>query len=68
MERLIVGFRRDDGGDWIAELSCGHRRHVRHRPPFESRPWVVDEAERRARIGTPLACGLCAQGRGKHPG
>jgi hypothetical protein len=63
MERAIVAFRRDEHGDWIAELACGHSRHVRHRPPFELRPWVVDEEGRRARVGTLLDCGLCEQER-----
>ncbi|MGH9092426.1 MAG: DUF3565 domain-containing protein [Acidimicrobiales bacterium] len=59
MERDIVGFRQDDEGDWVAELDCGHGQHVRHRPPFQLRPWVLDEAGRGARLGTPLDCPLC---------
>ena len=59
MERCIVGFGRDDQGDWVAHLACGHRQHVRHRPPFEDRPWVIDEAGRRERLGRPLPCPLC---------
>jgi tellurite methyltransferase len=59
--RAIVGFLRDEKGEWIAELECGHRRHVRHRPPFELRPWVADAESRQRRIGTPLECGLCEQ-------
>jgi hypothetical protein len=61
MQRAIVGYHQDEAGEWVAELSCGHRRHVRHRPPFEVRPWVVDEEGRRRRIGTLLECGLCGQ-------
>jgi hypothetical protein len=34
VERLIVGFRRDEHEEWLAELSCGHTQHVRHRPPL----------------------------------
>jgi hypothetical protein len=63
VERVIVAFRQDDRGDWIAELACGHHRHVRHRPPFELRPWVVDDESRRARVGTTIDCGLCEQER-----
>jgi hypothetical protein len=59
VERSIVGFRRDERGDWVAELSCGHAQHVRHRPPFELRPWVLDDATRNARIGTARDCPLC---------
>jgi tellurite methyltransferase len=63
MERAIVGFHRDEAGDWVAELACGHRRHVRHRPPFELRPWVLDPEGRRERLGTPLECALCERER-----
>ena len=55
----MTGFHQDDVGDWVAELECGHNQHVRHRPPFQVREWVVDDAERRARIGAPLDCPLC---------
>src|SRR5581483_10332212 len=61
MERRIVGFHQDEQGEWVAELACGHRRHVRHRPPFQLRPWVVDAVSRRERLGTLLDCGLCDQ-------
>jgi hypothetical protein len=62
MERAIVGYRQDEKGAWVAELACGHQRHVRHEPPFQSRPWVVDADSRRERLGTLIECGLCAQG------
>lgn len=61
MQRAIVGFRQDEHGDWIVELSCGHSRHVRHDPPFQLRPWVLDEESRRQRLGTEIECGLCRQ-------
>lgn len=57
--RAITGYHRDEVGDWVAELSCGHNQHVRHRPPFQLRPWVLDAAGRAARIGAPLHCPLC---------
>jgi tellurite resistance-related uncharacterized protein len=59
VRRVIDGFHQDDDGDWVAELSCLHSQHVRHRPPFQERPWVVSEAGRAERIGTPLDCPLC---------
>src|SRR5262249_13209368 len=59
MERPITGFRTDAVGDWVAELSCGHPQHVRHRPPFTLRPWVTTEKGRRGRIGMPLDCVRC---------
>jgi len=57
--RPITGFHQDELGDWVAELGCGHNQHVRHRPPFQVRQWVVDPAGRDARLGTPLPCPLC---------
>ena len=62
MQRAIVGFHLDDDGDWVAELDCGHRRHVRHRPPLFPEPWVLDADARRERIGSPLECRLCDEG------
>ena len=59
MERVIVGFARDEKGDWVALLECGHRQHVRHRPPWQERAWVVTPKGREGRLGTPLDCVLC---------
>jgi tellurite resistance-related uncharacterized protein len=59
VDRAISGFHQDDVGDWVAELACGHNQHVRHRPPFQLRPWVTDEEGRISRIGSLLDCPLC---------
>lgn len=59
MKQPIVGFSRDEEGDWVAELACGHRQHVRHRPPWENRPWVLTDAERTAKLGEFLDCPFC---------
>jgi tellurite methyltransferase len=59
MRRRIISFRQDDAGDWVAELSCLHRQHVRHRPPFHDRAWVLDDVQRRQRVGSELDCPLC---------
>jgi hypothetical protein len=59
VQRRIVGFHQDEAGDWVAGLSCLHRQHVRHRPPFQNRPWALDEDERSRRVGTVLDCPLC---------
>lgn len=59
MERDITGFRQDEHGDWIAELRCGHHRHVRHVPPLAERRWVESEAGRAGRIGSALDCARC---------
>jgi hypothetical protein len=62
VQRAIAGFHQDAEGDWVAELACGHERHVRHRPPLFPEPWILEAEGRNERIGTPLECGLCDQG------
>lgn len=59
MKRPIVAFRQDAAGDWIAELSCGHRRHARHDPPLSERPWVLTAEGRQSRLGAELDCVRC---------
>ena len=59
MQRAMTGFHQDAEAHWVAELSCGHTQHVRHRPPFELRPWVVSPEERSGRIGQTLDCIRC---------
>ena len=59
MERRIVSFRQDAEAQWIAELSCGHARHVRHDPPFAEREWTLTPEGRTARLGSPLDCARC---------
>lgn len=59
MERAITGFGQDEDGDWYATLDCLHRQHVRHKPPFFNRPWVVTEAGREEFLGIPLDCVRC---------
>ncbi|MGA2306423.1 MAG: DUF3565 domain-containing protein [Acidimicrobiales bacterium] len=59
VERPITGYHQDEVGDWVAELECGHNQHVRHRPPFQLRAWVLDPEGRAARLGTTLECPLC---------
>jgi uncharacterized protein (DUF488 family) len=55
----IVGYHQDEEGNWVAELSCGHQQHVRHRPPLIERPWVLTEAGRAAKIGHSIVCPEC---------
>jgi len=57
--RTITGFHVDDAGDPVAELSCLHRQHVRHAPPFRVRPWVNTPEGRAAHVGAELNCPLC---------
>jgi hypothetical protein len=58
-EQTVVGFHQDELGDWVAELACGHGQHVRHRPPWEMRPWVVTAKGRREHLGKVLRCVRC---------
>jgi hypothetical protein len=57
----IIAFHQDEQEDWVADLACGHTQHVRHRPPWTVRPWVIDEEGRRQHIGTILMCKECME-------
>lgn len=59
VERKIVGFHQDDEGHWVADLECGHTQHVRHNPPWISRPWTTTPEGRQAAIGKILVCKQC---------
>lgn len=63
MQRRIVEYFVDEEGDWIAVLDCGHRRHVRHQPPFIERAWVTSEQGRDAMLETPVDCRDCEHNR-----
>ncbi|HVS61301.1 MAG TPA: DUF3565 domain-containing protein [Gemmatimonadaceae bacterium] len=57
----IAGFHQDDEGHWVAELECGHTQHVRHDPPWQTRPWVTTESGRKSFIGQALMCVECCR-------
>jgi len=59
MKRAIVAFHEDDAGDPVADLDCGHGQHVRHKPPFINRPWVLSESGRAEMLGHELDCVRC---------
>jgi len=59
METTFTGFHEDGAGDWVAELACGHTQHVRHRPPWELRPWATSSEGRAEKLGQPVDCPLC---------
>jgi len=63
--RRIVGFHQDEHGAWVADLECGHGQHVRHDPPWQRRPWVLDPAGREQYLGVELRCVRCVD-RGCH--
>ena len=62
MQQRIVGFHQDDEGHWVAELECSHTQHLRHHPPWQNRPWVIDPHQRQRFLGNKLDCKLCEQG------
>jgi hypothetical protein len=62
MQQSIIGFHQDEYGDWVADLACGHGQHVRHQPPFMSRPWVLSQQEREQHLGSTLNCKKCEEG------
>ncbi|HEY2105848.1 MAG TPA: DUF3565 domain-containing protein [Candidatus Binataceae bacterium] len=59
MKRKIVGFHQDQEGHWVADLECGHGQHVRHNPPWLTRPWVITPQGRQSRLGVMLECKKC---------
>jgi Protein of unknown function (DUF3565) len=59
VQRAIAGFHQDQEDHWVAELECGHTRHVRHNPPWQNRPWVVTQEGRTRFLGTMLDCAIC---------
>ncbi|MBV9760965.1 MAG: DUF3565 domain-containing protein [Acidobacteriaceae bacterium] len=61
MQRAIVGFHQDEQGHWVADLECGHTRHMRHDPPWQNRPWVQTEQGRAQFLGTLLVCVKCQE-------
>lgn len=57
-----MGFHQDEKKDWVADLECGHKQHVRHKPPWQNRPWVLKEETRQRYIGYKLNCKICNAG------
>jgi hypothetical protein len=62
MKQPITGYHLDDEQHWVAELDCGHNQHVRHNPPWVSRPWVTTAEGRARMLGHLLACRKCDEG------
>ena len=61
MQRKITGFHLDEDNDWVAELECHHGQHVRHKPPFILRPWIITAEGRKNNLGETLNCVKCDQ-------
>jgi len=59
MQQIIFDFHQDNDNTWVAELACHHFQHVRHKPPFINRPWVMSKSGRTSMLGTTLECKKC---------
>jgi tellurite resistance-related uncharacterized protein len=59
--RNITRWRREGSDAVVLRLECGHDRHVHHRPPRSSHPWVLDDAACDARVGQAIECLRCGQ-------
>lgn len=59
VQKKINRFYQDEEGDWVAEMDCGHTRHMRHNPPWQNRPWVLSESGRGEWIGALVICKDC---------
>lgn len=62
MQQKITGYHLDEEHHWVAELACGHNQHVRHNPPWVSRPWVTTPEGRARMLGHELSCRKCDTG------
>ncbi len=59
MKQAICGYHQDEENHWVAQLACGHFQHVRHKPPFMNRPWVISLKGRQGMLGQLLNCKKC---------
>lgn len=59
VDRRILVVHPESETVCVVELDCGHRRHVRDRPPFERYPWVRDATARAEKIGASIECLRC---------
>ena len=62
MKQGIKAYHQDEEADWVAVLECGHFQHVRHKPPFTNRPWVITQEGRDSMLGFELNCKKCDEG------
>jgi len=66
MKQRIIGFERDELGDWRVKLECGHYQHLRHNPPLVTREWVLTEDGRASHLGHELNCKRCEEEAGRN--
>jgi hypothetical protein len=61
--RKIVGFHMNENRDWVAELDCGHKKHVRNDPPYTGNHWVTTAQGRQEHMGQEVTCSACRPSR-----
>ncbi|MFT6387719.1 MAG: hypothetical protein ACJAUP_001091 [Cellvibrionaceae bacterium] len=66
MKNPTKNYHKDPEDDGIAERECGHFQHVRHDPPWTSRPWAESNTGRDSKLGLELNCRKCDQGALRH--
>ncbi len=59
MKQPITAFHEDEDSHWVADLACGHTQHVRHEPPWQSRPWTQTAEGRASMLSQMLDCKKC---------
>jgi tellurite resistance-related uncharacterized protein len=59
MQRPITAYHQDEKSDWMTELSCGHKQHICHKPPFLLRPWVASPEGHGSMLHSKLDCLRC---------
>jgi hypothetical protein len=62
MHKAITGYLRDDAGQWVAKLDCGHNQHVEHNPPAQNNAWVLTQTGRDDKVGVLTICKKCIEG------
>ena len=62
ISKKIVGFHMDESRNWVADLECGHQKHVRNDPPYTGHHWVTTAEGRLQHMGQELTCSACRPG------
>ncbi len=56
IDRRILDIEAESADSCVAALDCGHRRHIRHRPPLERHPWIECGRCERLELPAGAAC------------
>lgn len=61
MKQKIAAFHKDEEEQWVADLECGHKQHMRHDPPWMERPWILTKEGRQSKVGVEIECKRCEE-------